>query len=319
MKVAIIGAAGYTGGELLRLLVNHPRVSQITAVSRSQSGKAVSSVHEDLFDSDLIFSSDMTPSDLTFLCGEHGETRKLREDYNLDENSPRLIDLANDHRDGSEGFVYGLSEVYGERIAGATKVANPGCFATAIQLGLAPLASEGMLKDTIHVTAITGSTGAGQKLQKSSHFSNRQQNVSAYKIFEHQHLAEIHRTLSELAGQKCPKISFVPIRGPFTRGIIASIVLPTDRSEDELLAKFQDFYSGHRGTFVHATRDEVGLKSVINTNHVRIQITVRDGEANIVVCLDNLLKGASGSAVQNMNLMFAWPIDTGLRLKPLAY
>lgn len=318
-NLAVIGAAGYTGGELLRLLLEHPMVGEIQAISRSQGETSVSAVHEDLFAYDLKFTSELKKTDLVFLCGDHGQSETLLRDYDLETKAQYIIDLAHDFRDGREGFVYGLSEVYSEAIMQAKRVANPGCFATAIQLALAPLASKGWLRSEVHVTAITGSTGAGQKLQKTSHFSNRQQNLGTYKAFSHQHLAEIDRTLSALKGSAAPALHFVPLRGPFTRGILASIVTDCDADDQEVFDAFETFYAGEKAGFVHITRDDVSLKTVVNTNHARLQVNKHEGKVHIVSCIDNLLKGASGQAVQNMNLMLGWPQASGLKLKPLAY
>lgn len=320
MKTAVIGAAGYAGGELLRILLEHPKISSVQAISRSQANTPVASIHEDLFAYDLFFQDSLESADIVFLCGDHGGSQTLFEDYELEAKADRIIDLAQDHRDGSQGFTYGLSEVFHESIAVTKKVANPGCFATAIQLALAPLASEGWLTNPVHITAITGSTGAGQKLQKTSHFSQRQENLSVYKAFDHQHLAEIKRTLQALQrNHELPPLHFVPMRGPFTRGIMASIVSECSASATDIFSSYKNFYSGQRGTFVHVTGEEVNLKSVVNTNHLRLQVQKHEGLVHIVSCLDNLLKGASGQAVQNMNIMMGWPLDDGLKLKASAF
>ena len=321
MKAAVIGSAGYAGGELLRLLLDHPEISEVEAISRSQKDQLVSTIHEDMFATDLSFRESLNGADIVFLCGEHGQSRALWQEHDLDRKAGVVIDLAQDHRDGSENFVYGLTEVFAESIRGSQKVANPGCFATAIQLGLAPLASAGWLRSEVHITGITGSTGAGQKLQKTSHFSTRQQNLSVYKAFDHQHLSEIERTLSALLGTKhaLAPLHFVPMRGPFTRGILVSMVTACEAGETDILSAYRNFYQGEKSKFVHITQDEVNLKTVVNTNHLRLQINKHGGLLHVVACLDNLLKGASGQAVQNMNLMLGWPVDTGLRLKALAF
>ncbi len=320
MKAAVIGAGGYAGGELLRLLFDHPMIAEVQCLSESQAGKPLSSVHEDMFVyPEKSFTSQLSPCDVVFLCGDHGQAQQLIDSHLVLRKARRIIDLSQDFRDNSNGFVYGLSEVYSEHIRASLRVANPGCFATTIQLALAPLAHKTLLKSAIHITAITGSTGAGQKLQKTSHFSQRNQNVSTYKSFDHQHLPEIRRTLGSLQGEAAavPPLFFVPVRGPFTRGILASLYTEFDGSEGEALTVFNDYYA--QAEFVHVSGDEVTLKSVINTNHVRLQVQCHQGLIHIVACLDNLLKGASGQAIQNLNLMMDWPIATGLRLKPIAY
>lgn len=319
-NIAVVGAAGYAGGELLRLLFQHPMIGAVQCISQSQEGESLASVHEDMFlYPEKNFAGELSPCDLVFLCGDHGQSQKLIDAHKLLTQTPRIIDLSQDFRNGDQGFVYGLSEVYGEAIMASRRVANPGCFATAIQLALAPLAHQGLLKSTVHITALTGSTGAGQKLQKSSHFSQRHQNLSTYKVFEHQHLEEIEGTLQSLMGeqQPLPELLFVPMRGPFTRGILASIYSACEATEAMLLELYRDYYRA--SPFIHVDTGDVALKTVINTNHVRIQLQKHRGRVHIVACLDNLIKGASGQAVQNLNLMMNWPVDAGLRLKPVAY
>lgn len=320
IKAAVIGAAGYTGGELLRLLLEHPRVSSIDCISASQAGKAVASVHKDLYDRpELRFSAALEGADpdVVFLCGSHGESQKLLEQHGL-EARPRtsIIDLSQDFR-LDKRFAYGLPEAFAADIFGAKRIANPGCFATAIQLGLLPLAASQALPELIHITAITGSTGAGQKLQETSHFSWRAQNLSTYKVFEHQHLAEIERTLRRLQPDFAGELLFVPVRGPFPRGILASIHLPFAESEASAALLYETYYA--RSSFVRCLRSEADLKLVVNTNRVALSVKVLKGHLHVTVCLDNLLKGASGQAVQNMNLAFDLPENEGLRLKPLAF
>ena len=320
VNTAVIGAAGYAGGELLRLLFEHPRVDQVQCISQSQAGKKLNSVHDDMFMyPDRLFDAELSPCDIVFLCGDHGQSQNLIYTHQVFQKADKVIDLSHDFRAGGQGFTYGLCEVYQEQLLGCSRIANPGCFATTIQLALAPLAQQGLLKNTVHITALTGSTGAGQKLQKTSHFSQRSQNLSTYKVFEHQHLDEIERTLGYLQGaaNPMPPLLFVPLRGPFTRGILASLYTDCDLSEDEVLNLYQRYYAD--AAFVHAGQEEINLKSVVNTNQVRIQLQKHEGILHLVCCLDNLLKGASGQAVQNMNLIMNWPIDSGLRLKPIAY
>lgn len=315
--VAVIGAAGYAGGELLRLLFDHPHIASVQCISQSQKGLPLTAVHDDMFmHGNKLFSDTLESCDVVFLCGDHGQSQRLIDEQKVYEKSSAVIDLSQDFRDGSEGYIYGLSEVYSEAIRGAKRLANPGCFATAIQLAIAPLAKAGLLKSELHITGITGSTGAGQKLQKTSHYSQRNQNMSSYKVFEHQHLTEIRATVLSLQGE-VPKLHFVPIRGPFSRGIFASMYCETDLSQAQILEIYGDFYT--KCPFVHIGSDEVTLKSVVNSNHARLQLNVHDGMLHIVSCIDNLLKGASGQAIQNLNLMMDWPQTAGLGLKPLAY
>lgn len=316
-NVAVIGAAGYAGGELLRLLFEHPQIASVQCISQSQKGLPLTAVHDDMFmHEEKMFSETLESCDVVFLCGDHGQSQKLIDEHKVYEKSSAVIDLSQDFRDGSNGYVYGLSEVNAEAIQLTKRLANPGCFATAIQLAIAPLAKAGLLQKELHITAITGSTGAGQKLQKTSHYSQRNQNMSSYKVFEHQHLTEIEATIQRLQGD-VPKLHFVPIRGPFSRGIFASLYCETTLSQTDVLKLYGDFY--RKSPFVHTGEEEVTLKSVVGSNHARLQLNVHDGMLHIVSCIDNLLKGASGQAIQNLNLMMNWPLDAGLRLKPLAY
>lgn len=320
IRAAVIGAAGYTGGELLRLLTLHPRVRSIACVSASQAGKAVAVVHRDLFTQpDLRFTAELDPKDcdVAFLCGSHGESQSLIEKHGLaSEAKLRIIDLSQDFR-LDPNYVYGLPEAFAAEIFGARRIANPGCFATAIQLGLLPLAAAGLLAGSIHITAVTGSTGAGQKLQESSHFSWRAANLSVYKVFEHQHLAEIERTLGRLQKDFDGQLFFVPMRGSFTRGILASMYLPFQGTYSRARELYHSYYAGK--SFAHCLEGEVDLKQVVNTNQMVLSLKVLRGHLHLTVCIDNLLKGASGQAVQNMNLAFDLPETEGLRLKPLAF
>lgn len=312
MKIAVIGAAGYTGGELIRLLVDHPRVSEIVCVSESQSGKSLMSVHPDLFALRREqFVATFDRCDFAFLCGGHGDSQRLIEKHGL-EDCP-LVDLSQDFRDGREGFVYGLSEIFAAEIAGARRVANPGCFATAIQLALAPLAKQGWLQDAVHITGITGSTGAGQKLQETSHFSWRSNNLSVYKAFEHQHLAEIQRNLGRLQASFDAPLLFVPMRGPFARGILCSLYTRIEADFAAIQAAFDACYEG--SPFVHAGTEELSLKQVVNSNQAALSLSRQGPYLHVVSCLDNLLKGASGQALQNMNIMLGLPEAMGLKLK----
>lgn len=321
IRAAVVGAAGYTGGELLRLLLQHPRVSELTCISASQAGLAIASVHRDLFWSSLHFAAELDPDgvDVIFICGGHGDSRALLQKHGLETSAATIIDLSQDFRlpAADHSFVYGLPEAFADDVRSAKRIANPGCFATAIQLALVPLASAGVLREAIHISALTGSTGAGQKLQESSHFSWRANNVSVYKAFEHQHLAEIDHSLKRLQMDFDGELVFVPMRGNFTRGILASLYTRCDLLQSEAEALFDAFYRGC--SFVHRSPEPIDLKQVVNTNHALLHVQKHGPYLHIVSCLDNLLKGASGQAVQNMNLGFDRPETEGLWLKPLAF
>jgi len=317
-KIGIIGGAGYTAGELLRLLVNHPAAEVAFVHSESHAGEPVALTHEGLWgDTDLVFSADapLEQADVLFLCGAHGKSAQFWEANKMPEGL-KVIDLAQDYRDQSEGYVYGLPEWQKAKIQGATKIANPGCFATAIQLALLPLAAEGLLKETVNVTAITGSTGAGVKPGATTHFSWRNNNLSAYKVFEHQHLLEICRNLGSLQGAK-PNINFVPVRGDFARGIFATLHTPCELSQKEAEDLYNNYYKDAPFTFLFP--GQVDLKQVVNTNKCLISLEKHDGELIITSVIDNLLKGAAGQAVQNMNLMLGLEETTGLKLKASAF
>ena len=319
IKVGIIGGAGYTAGELLRILVNHPEVEIVFVHSTSNAGNFLYDVHGGLFgDTQLRFSDsyDLHAIDVLFLCSAHGKSREFWAE-NARPAGLKVVDLAQDYRDESEGYVYGLPEWQRDRILGADKIANPGCFATAIQLALLPLAAAGLLKSTVHVTAITGSTGAGVKPSATTHFSWRTDNLSTYKVFEHQHLKEIGRNLGLLQGADSIDIQFVPMRGDFARGIFASVTVETSLTGEEALKLYQDYYAGAAFTFV--SDRPVDLKQVVNTNKAIVAPEVHGGTLVVSSVIDNLLKGASGQAVQNMNLIFGIPETTGLKLKASAF
>jgi N-acetyl-gamma-glutamyl-phosphate reductase len=319
IKVGIIGGAGYTAGELLRILVNHPEVEIVFVHSTSNAGNFLYDVHGGLFgDTQLRFSDsyDLSAVDVLFLCSAHGKSREFWAE-NARPAGLKVVDLAQDYRDESEGYVYGLPEWQRDRILGADKIANPGCFATAIQLALLPLAAAGLLKSTVHVTAITGSTGAGVKPSATTHFSWRTDNLSTYKVFEHQHLKEIGRNLGILQGADSIDIQFVPMRGDFARGIFASVTVETSLTGEEALKLYQDYYAGAAFTFV--SDRPVDLKQVVNTNKAIVAPEVHGGTLVVSSVIDNLLKGASGQAVQNMNLIFGIPETTGLKLKASAF
>lgn len=319
IKVGIIGGAGYTGGELIRLLIHHPDIAVSFIHSRSNAGKPVSSVHPDLLgDTDLKFTGELSDDiDVLFLCLGHGESKKFLTENKIADKI-KVIDLANDFRLaqssqlGARSFVYGLPELNREKIKSANNVANPGCFATTIQLGLLPLAKAGLLKE-VYTTGITGSTGAGQSLASTSHFSWRANNIQAYKTLTHQHLGEIGESLKQLQPTGNVDVHFVPWRGDFTRGIFISSQVHTDKTIEELNKLYEDFYAGH--PFTHVTKEQVFLKQVVNTNKCIIQLE-KVGDIVVVHSVaDNLLKGASGQAVQNMNLMFGLNETAGLNLK----
>lgn len=319
IRAGIIGGAGYTAGELIRLLVNHPQVEIVFVHSTSNAGNRLADVHGGLEgDTDMRFcdSYDLGSADVVFLCSAHGQSKVWLAENTIPAGV-KIIDLAQDFRDESEGFVYGLPELNRERIRRAERVANPGCFATAIQLALLPLAAAGLLQDEVHVTAVTGSTGAGVKPSATTHFSWRASNISVYKAFTHQHLSEIGRTLGAMQGGAAPEINFVPMRGDFARGILASVYTDCDLRQEEAEALYRDFYADAAFTFV-ADRP-IDLKQAVNTNKAVVQVAKYGRKLHIVSVIDNLLKGASGQAVQNMNLLFGLDEREGLRLKASAF
>lgn len=319
VKVGIIGGAGYTAGELLRLLINHPEAEIVFVHSSSNAGKPVAEIHEGLIgDTDLCFadSYDLNAVDVLFLCQGHGFSQKFWE-TNVRPEGLKIVDLAQDYRNESEGYVYGLPEVKREAIRKADKIANPGCFATAIQLALVPLAAAGKLNSEIHVTAVTGSTGAGVKPGATTHFSWRNDNLSVYKAFGHQHLAEIRQTLSQLQPGFDEEISFVPVRGDFPRGIFAMSYLDTDLTIDEAVEIYKNFYA--ESPFTHVSDRSVDMKQVVNTNKAVISLEKHGSKLLVISAIDNLLKGASGQAVENFNLICGLPEDMGLRLKPSGF
>ena len=322
IKAGIIGGAGYTAGELIRLLINHPDVEIKWVNSSSNAGNRVDAVHQGLIgETDLEFIAD-TPFDdvdVMFCCTPHGETRKFMESHIVPEEL-RIIDLSTDyrHQDDSHDFVYGLPELNRKRIVNGTKhIANPGCFATCIQLALLPLAKNLLLNSDIHVHAITGSTGAGVKPGATSHFSWRNDNVSIYKPFKHQHLDEIRQSLSQLQSSFSSKLNFIPVRGCFSRGIFATVYIDCPIGLDMVRKLYDEYYADHNFTFV--TDKMPDLKDVVNTNKCLLHLIKEDGKLLIVSVIDNLLKGASGQAVHNMNLLFGLHERVGLNLKPSAF
>jgi N-acetyl-gamma-glutamyl-phosphate reductase len=321
IRAGIIGGAGYTGGEMIRLLIRHPNVSIRFIHSKSNAGKPVYSVHEDLIgDTALNFDAEWhNDVDVVFLCVGHGEAKKFLDENGAGLDGVLIIDLSQDYRLHVDGirpginghpFVYGLPELNREAIRSAHAIANPGCFATAIQLGLLPLAQAGLLGD-VYTTGITGSTGAGQGLSATGHFSWRANNIQAYKTLSHQHLKEIGQSLGS------PAIHFTPWRGDFTRGIFVSSQLRCEKSPETVLALYEDFYRSHPFTLV--SRTPISLKQVVNTNKCLIQLEQAGQQLVVHSALDNLLKGASGQAVQNMNLLFGLEETTGLQLKANAF
>lgn len=322
IRVAIAGGTGYTGGELFRILLNHPAVEIVAATTTSSEGTPVISVHRDLIgETDLCFGKELNDPDVIFLCLGHGISRQFVDTHEIKPDC-RIIDLGNDFRlDGDYAgrhFVYGLCESARDSVRKAHDVANPGCFATAIQLATLPLASAGLINDEIHVTAITGSTGAGKKPGETTHFSYRSDNISIYKLFTHQHLAEIKQNLVRV-GASDPVVNFVPLRGDFTRGIFASVYTRAveGMSLKDYRKLYEDYYS--ESPFVFHSAEGISMKEVVNTNKGLVHVELHDGYVHIASCIDNLVKGAAGQAVQNMNLMFGLPEDTGLHLKPSAF
>ena len=331
IRVAIAGGTGYTGGELIRILLNHPYVEIVSATTTSSEGTPVSSVHRDLIgETDLCFGKDLNDPDVIFLCLGHGISRLFVDTHDISKDC-RIIDLGNDFRlEGDYAgrhFVYGLCESAREEVKKAHDVANPGCFATAIQLAALPLAAAGLIRDEIHVTAVTGSTGAGKKPVETTHFSYRSDNISIYKLFSHQHLAEIRKNLSavetagnpEAADKAQPVVNFVPLRGDFARGIFASVYTRAveGMTEEDYRKLYEDYYA--ESPFVFHSNEGISMKEVVNTNKGLVHVELHDGYVHIASAIDNLVKGAAGQAVQNMNLMFGLPEDTGLRLKPSAF
>ncbi|MBQ8100275.1 MAG: N-acetyl-gamma-glutamyl-phosphate reductase [Paludibacteraceae bacterium] len=315
IRIGITGAAGYTAGELLRLLVNHPEAQVAAAWSESHAGEPVWQVHEGLFgETDLCFcpSLELNDLDVLFLCSGHGKSTEFWASRERPAGL-RVIDLAQDYRDEHDGYVYGLPEYNRERLCKAQLVANPGCFATAIQLALLPLAAAGLLQSDVEATGITGSTGAGQKPTATTHFSWRADNLSSYKVFEHQHLQEINRTLHLLQPGFGGSVNFVPMRGDFTRGIFATAYTDCPLTESEAQRLYADYY--REAVFTHVFPGEADLKQAVNTNKCLLSVRKRGNKIVVTSVLDNLLKGASGQAVQNMNLMCGLPEETGLRLK----
>ena len=331
IKIGILGAAGYTGGELIRLLIHHPEAQIVFANSESNAGNYVADIHEGLYgDTDMKFTADMPfdDVDVIFFCFGHGKSEAFIREHHIPQHV-RIIDLAQDFRiagnDSNAGFmtpanhdfVYGLPEINRELIANARHVANPGCFATCIQLGLLPAAKLGLINDDVAVNAITGSTGAGQKPGATTHFSWRNNNMSIYKAFTHQHVPEIRQSLCQVPGYLDAAIDFIPYRGDFARGIFATEVVRTDKPIEEIVEGYKEFYKD--AAFTHYVDKSIDMKQVVNTNKALVHCDKFGNKLLITSCIDNLLKGAVGQAVQNMNIMFGIDEKSGLNLKPSAF
>lgn len=321
IKIGIIGGAGYTAGELIRLLIHHPQAEIVFIHSESNAGNRITDVHEGLYgDTDMVFSNELPLADVDviFLCLGHGKSEAFITTHDIPE-TVKIIDLAQDFRLAAPGndFVYGLPEINRERISQARHVANPGCFATCIQLGLLPSASMGLLTNDVMVNAITGSTGAGQKPTATTHFSWRNNNMSIYKPFTHQHVPEICQSLAQVQGHLDVAIDFIPYRGDFARGIFATEVVKTTANIEDIVKTYQDFYAD--APFTHYVEKPLDLKQVVNTNKALVHCEKYGDKLLITSCIDNLLKGAVGQAVENMNIMFGIDEMAGLRLKPSAF
>ncbi|NDV46578.1 N-acetyl-gamma-glutamyl-phosphate reductase [Paludibacter sp. 221] len=321
IKVGVIGGAGYTAGELLRILVFHPQVEIVFVNSSSNAGNKIADIHSGLVgDTDLVFTSELPfeKVDALFLCSAHGDSRKFMEANNVPRHI-KIIDLSTDYRAKSpeHDFVYGLPELNRDEIKKASRIANPGCFATAIQVALLPLASKGLLTDEVHINAITGSTGAGVKPSSTSHFSWRNNNISVYKAFGHQHLQEIGQSVRQLQPGFEKPINFIPVRGDFARGIFVTAYTRCSMSLEEAYELYHGFYKDSAFTFV--VDENPDMKQVVNTNKAIVYLEKHDDKLFIISAIDNLLKGASGQAVQNMNLMFGLDEKTGLNLKSIGF
>lgn len=321
IKIGILGGAGYTAGELIRLLLNHPQAEIIFVNSESNAGNLLTDVHEGLYgETEMKFTSEMPfeEVDVVFFCFGHGKSEAFLRDHIIPAQV-KIIDLAQDFRLAAPGndYVYGLPEINKDKISKAQHVANPGCFATCIQLGLLPAAQRKMITQDVSVNAITGSTGAGQKPGPTTHFSWRNNNLSIYKAFQHQHIPEIRQSLEQIQGSLHASIDFIPYRGDFARGIFATEVIKTEADIDTIVAGYKDFY--RYAPFTHYVDKPLDLKQVVNTNKALIHCDKIGDKLLITSCIDNLLKGAVGQAVQNMNIMFGIEETAGLKLKPSAF
>lgn len=321
INVGIVGGSGYTAGELIRLLLNHPETEINFVYSTSRPGDPVTAVHQDLIgETDLAFSSEINPDvDVLFLCTGHGNSTDVLQSHTVS-GKTKIIDLSRDFRlsDNSSfngrTFVYGLPELQKAKISEAKNIANPGCYATAIQLALLPLAKESALKNDVHIHGITGSTGAGGSLRETTHFTWRNDNVSIYKALDHQHIVEVKQSIKQLSPSFKSKLNFIPVRGNFSRGIFVSAYTKSNLSLADAKSLYQEFYTN--APFVHLSETPLYLKQVVNTNKCILHLQKKDGQLLVTSIIDNLLKGASGQALQNMNLMFGLDETSGLKLKP---
>ena len=320
IRVGVLGAAGYTGGELIRVLLSHPKVEIVFANSESNAGNLVSDVHEGLIgETDLRFTAEMPfdKVDVLFFCFGHGKSEQFLKEHSIPANV-KIIDLAQDFRiKGSHDYIYGLPETHRDQIRNAQHLANPGCFATCIQLAMLPALKAGIISGDIHVNGITGSTGAGQKPGATTHFSWRNDNCSVYKTFTHQHLLEINQTVPELSpGSDC-RVLFIPQRGCFARGIFVTAYAQCDKTLEEVQQIYADYYRD--AAFTHVVTKSPDMKQVVNTNKAVVYVEKYEDQLLMISCIDNLLKGAVGQAVQNMNLMFGNEETDGLHLKASAF
>ena len=324
IKAGIIGGTGYTAGELIRLLINHPETEIAFVYSTSRADDAVAAVHQDLLgETELVFSLEISQDiDVLFLCTGHGNSSKFLTEHHIDTDI-KIIDLSRDFRLSAEStfdhrdFIYGLPELQKDDISEGENIANPGCFATAIQLALLPLAHVSELQYDVHIHGVTGSTGAGSSLSDTTHFSWRNNNVSVYKALNHQHITEIKQSLTQLSYGFDSELHFVPMRGNFTRGIFISAYTESDLSLENAQSLFKEFYAD--APFVHLSTEPLHLKQVVNTNKCLLHLQKENGQLLVTSIIDNLLKGASGQALQNMNLMFDLDETVGLQLKPIHF